>query len=153
MRLFSRPKPQLADVLLVNDTKADNERRVFHRFDSQVPVSLLSESGEKMTGRAADISLAGMLVRCDRETLQAVAPKFDKTTPDEAPTVTARFELSSSDETAIEVDCKVVLIRRFSQAEYYLHLQYEFFKGNGYNDLEDFIDAMTEIGATRPASA
>lgn len=152
MRLFSRPK-QLADVLLVNDLNSSNERRVFHRFDSQVPVTLLNESGKTLSGRAADVSLAGMLVRCDRETLQAIAPKFDKTTPDEAPTVTARFELTADESSAIEVDCKVVLIRRFSQSEYYLHLQYEFFKGNGYNDLEDFIDAMTEIGATHPASA
>ncbi len=152
MRLFSRPK-QLADVLLVNELNSSNERRVFHRFDSQVPVTLLNESGKTLSGKAADVSLAGMLVRCDRETLQAIAPKFDKTTPDEAPTVTARFDLTTDESSAIEVDCKVVLIRRFSQSEYYLHLQYEFFKGNGYNDLEDFIDAMTEIGATRPASA
>lgn len=152
MKLFSRPRP-LADVLLVNELNSNNERRVFHRFETQVPVTLLSESGKTLSGRAADVSLAGMLLRCDRETLQAVAPKFDKTTPDEAPTVTARFELGGDQANSIEVDCKVVLIRRFSQSEYYLHLQYEFFKGNGYNDLEDFIDAMTEIGATRPASA
>lgn len=152
MRLFSRPK-LLAEVLVVNETNPDKERRVFHRFGSQVPVSLLSESGETLSGRAADVSLAGMLVRCDRETLQAVAPKFDKTTPDQAPTVTARFDLTEENDSAIEVDCKVVLIRRFSQSEYYLHLQYEFFKGNGYNELEDFIDAMTDIGATSPASA
>ncbi len=136
-----------------NDDVAKNharERRVYKRFETDLPVTMVAADDQAMNGRIRDLSLAGLLIQCDRQTMLRISPVGDRTTPDKAPAVTLTFDLPRTDdsEASIMVDAKVVMIRRFSEQNYYLHIKYNFFQGNGYNLLEDFIDAMTEIGAT-----
>lgn len=138
----------IVSTLVVN-TKKDQERRLYRRYETALPVSLINEQGEALEAQTGNLSLGGVQVHCDRHTLSLIAPKGEKTTPDQAPMVRLKFRLPvvGGKEPEIEADCKVVLIRRFSEMEYHLHMQYEFFHANGYNELEDFIQAMTDTQA------
>lgn len=132
------------DRLVVNP-KSTAERRLYKRFETNTPVAIHAERGGAYDARCLNISLAGMQLSCDRDTVQDVAPKGEKTTPDQSPVARIRFTLPRAGEpTEIEADCRIVLVRRVSEREYHVHVQYEFFQGNGYNELEDFVDAMLE---------
>ncbi|HLU62479.1 MAG TPA: PilZ domain-containing protein [Gammaproteobacteria bacterium] len=125
--------------------KTSAERRLYKRFDTDIPVEIITETEAIHSARGVNISLAGMQLRCDREALRDVAPRGEKTTPDQSPAARLRFNLPSpGEQPLIEVDCRIVLVRRVSEREYHLHIQYEFFQGNGYNQLEDYVDAMLE---------
>ncbi|HEX6930139.1 MAG TPA: PilZ domain-containing protein [Gammaproteobacteria bacterium] len=125
--------------------KSAAERRLYTRFETDSAVEIIPESGAAHEARALNISLAGMQLRCDRDALREIAPKGEKTTPDQSPIARVRFSLPrAGDVSEIEADVRVVLVRRFSEREYHVHVQYEFFQGNGYNELEDFVDAMLE---------
>ncbi|HEX7029154.1 MAG TPA: PilZ domain-containing protein [Gammaproteobacteria bacterium] len=125
--------------------KTAAERRLYKRFETNSPVEILAEGGGTFEAVCLNISLAGMQVSCDREVMRDVAPKGEKTTPDQSPVVRLRFNLPrAGDKSEIEADCRIVLVRRMSEREYHMHIKYEFFQGNGYNELEDFVDAMLE---------
>lgn len=125
--------------------KSAAERRLYKRFETDSPVEIVAENDNTHEARALNISLAGMQLRCDRDAVREIAPKGDKTTPDQSPIVRVRFNLPRADDKPrIEADVRVVLVRRISERGYHVHVQYEFFQGNGYNELEDFVDAMLE---------
>lgn len=125
--------------------KTTAERRLYKRFETNSPVEILTENGGKSEAVCLNISLAGMQISCDRDVMRAVAPKGEKTTPDQSPVARLRFALPrAGDKSEIEADCRIMLVRRISEREYHMHIQYEFFQGNGYNELEDFVDAMLE---------
>ena len=125
--------------------KSAAERRLYKRFETDSPVEIVAENGNTHEARALNISLAGMQLRCDRDAVREIAPKGEKTTPDQSPIVRVRFNLPRADDKPrIEADVRVVLVRRISERGYHVHVQYEFFQGNGYNELEDFVDAMLE---------
>lgn len=125
--------------------KSAAERRLYKRFETDSAVEMFAEDGAEFSARALNVSLAGMQLVCDRDVVRAVAPKGEKTTPDQSPVVRLRFSLPrAGDVSEIEADCRIVLVRRVSEQSYHLHVQYEFFQGNGYNELEDFVDAMLE---------
>ena len=151
IRLFSRPKP-ISEILAVESSskKRDQERRVNQRFELRTPVEFRGEGDSVAHGDITDVSLAGMMIRCDRNALRSIAPKYDKTTPDEAPRVRACFALPAAVAEDVEVDCKVVHIRRFSQSEYFVHLSYENFVGAGFDELRHYIETLVELGA-RPS--
>lgn len=127
------------------NSKSAAERRLYTRFETDSTVDIVTESGAVHEARALNISLAGMQLRCDRDAVREIAPKGEKTTPDQSPVVRIRFVLPrAGDASLIEADVRVVLVRRFSERDYHVHVQYEFFQGNGYNELEDFVDTMLE---------
>ena len=127
------------------NSKSAAERRLYKRFETDSAVEIITENGAAHEARALNISLAGMQLRCDRDAMREIAPKGEKTTPDQSPVVRVRFALPGPGApSAIEADVRVVLVRRISERGYHIHIQYDFFQGNGYNELEDFVDAMLE---------
>lgn len=123
------------------------ERRIYKRFEADLPVIISTGNGEKLQCRAMNVSLAGMEVRTDRYTVSQVCPKGEKTTPDQSPVVRMQLDLPTAEgETrSILIDCRVLIVRRVSQLDYHLHIQYEFFQGNGYDELEEYVDAKLEM--------
>jgi len=125
--------------------KSVAERRLYKRFETDSAVEIITENGRQHEARALNISLAGMQLRCDRDVMSEIAPKGEKTTPDQSPVVRIRFALPrAGDKPQVHADVRVMLVRRVSERDYHIHVQYEFFQGNGYNELEDFVDAMLE---------
>lgn len=123
------------------------ERRIYKRFDTDLPVIIMPDSGDRLECRASNVSLAGMEVRTDRWAVSLICPKGEKTTPDQSPVVRMQLDLPTTEgETrSITVDCRIIIVRRVSEQEYYLHIQYEFFQGNGYDELEEYVDAMLSM--------
>ena len=119
------------------------ERRIYKRFETDLPVIVQADSGDRLECRAMNVSLAGMEVRTDRYTVTQVCPKGEKTTPDQSPVVRMQLDLPTTDGStrSIIVDCRILIVRRVSQEDYHLHIQYEFFQGNGYDELEEYVDA------------
>lgn len=120
------------------------ERRIYKRFESDLPVIVHASNGERIECRATNVSLAGMELRTDRHAVMQIAPKSDKTTPDQSPVVRMQLDIPSPDGTtrSVTADCRILIVRRVSEQEYYLHIRYEFFDGNGYDELETWVDSM-----------
>lgn len=120
------------------------ERRVYQRYDCDFPISVLNLRDGDLTCRAMNVSLSGIQLRGDRWSITRFAPKAEHTTPDQAPTVNLHFTLPfrNSDPVDVRVTGKVVVIRRIAEQEYYVGLQYQFFEGRDYDQLEAYIDEL-----------
>lgn len=119
------------------------DRRLYKRFSAPQPIELVAPNGKTFEGRSINISLAGMEVRCDRWTLSQLIPPNERQPNGQPPELKARFELPvfpNKSPVEIRARCRVLAMRRLSEEEYQINLNYVFFDGTGYHDLEKFID-------------
>ncbi len=120
------------------------ERRRYQRYDCDFPVAITGLPGGQLNCRSLDVSLSGLQLCGDRSIITRFAPNAEHTTPDQAPTVNLCFTLPfrKHDPVDVRVSCKVIVIRRIAEQEYYVGLQYQFFEGRDYAQLEAFIDEI-----------
>lgn len=119
------------------------ERRLYKRFESDQPVTFIKSGGESLPARAANISLAGIQVHCDRWTITQLSPGLERIASGQPVELIVKFELPAQGKRPaipVQATCKAVALRRLSEDEYQLSLTYTFFEGTGYHDLEKFID-------------
>lgn len=119
------------------------ERRLYDRLDQSQPVTFVLPNGETLEASGENISLGGMQVRCPRWVIAELTPSPDRIARGQPIDLRIRFELPSrKNKPAIVIDvrCHAVALRRLSEDEYHISLTFSFFEGNGYNDLEAFID-------------
>ncbi|HET9679219.1 MAG TPA: PilZ domain-containing protein [Gammaproteobacteria bacterium] len=119
------------------------ERRLYERIDRIKPVTFLMPNGESLEATGENLSLGGMQVRCPRWLIAELTPSPDRIARGQPVDLRVRFELpveKNKPPVTIEARCNAVALRRLSEDEYHISLTFSFFEGNGYNDLEAFID-------------
>ena len=117
------------------------ERRVYHRYDCDFPITITGIPDGQLSCRSINISLSGLQLHGDRFTVTRFAPKAEHTTPDRSPSVGLCFTLPfrKKEPVDVRVSCKVIVIRRVAEQEYHVGLQYQFFEGRDYDQLEAYV--------------
>ncbi len=122
----------------------DQERRLYKRFDTDQSIQFLHNGDDPLAAQAINISLAGLQARCDRWTINQLSPGLERITTGQPVELRVRFDLPAPNAKqgafTVDVRCRAVGLRRLSEDEYQLSLTYTFFEGDGYHDLEKYID-------------
>ncbi|MGD8378446.1 MAG: PilZ domain-containing protein [Gammaproteobacteria bacterium] len=118
------------------------DRRDYDRIETEHSVKIVEREGTEFPAIAADISLTGMQLLCDRPTAYRIAPKGHESTPDEEVEVHVRASLPMRDGSRAKVGvyCELVKIRRVSEDEYRLGLRYRRFENRSYDEIERWVD-------------
>lgn len=124
------------------------DRRNYPRLYTHFPAELVA-GGKRAIDRvlAIDVSITGLQVVCDQRVAERVVPKADPKKVASAKPVQIRVVLPLKDGThvAVDVRCKLRMVRKHINAEYRLGLEYDFFEGKSYSALEAFIDDWVEF--------
>ena len=120
------------------------DQRRYPRFQVNLPLEIITATGDILSATALNISLSGMELACDRWTAHCITPKGHRTTPDQNIQVHLRFGLPYSDSSpaVVNVHCKVIICRRFAADEYRIGVQYSHFEDDSFTNLKNFLDRM-----------
>ena len=103
-----------------------NERRINQRNAVSYPADVSVPGGGGIRATVVDISRNGLQLACDRHSLLKICPRGHLTSPaDRVPLRTVVMgEVAVGSETEVEVQGRVVYVRRLSQTEYRIGLSY-----------------------------
>jgi hypothetical protein len=124
------------------------EQRRYPRIQVNLPVEIVTATGDALSATATNISLSGLELTCDRWTAHCITPKGHRTTPDQNIQAHLRLGLpsTSSSPVIVDVQSKVIVCRRFAADEYRIGVQYSRFEGDGFTNLKSYIqDRMRTV--------
>jgi hypothetical protein len=118
------------------------ERRRYPRLDVEIPLELALPNDGALTAEMVNLSIDGLQFRCDHETARRIVPKGYVATPGERAEVLVRLRLPfvGHPSTAVEIHCRVIILRRLSANEYRFGLAFIGIEGQDYRVLESFVD-------------
>lgn len=120
----------------------EQEKRTFRRIEVEQSVRIVEADGSTFPAIAADVSLAGMQLLCDKPTMQRISPHGLKTRADHGVRIHVRMNLSQQREgqNRLGLFGRVVSVRQNGDDEYRLGVQFTDYEPGSYNALETFID-------------
>lgn len=111
------------------------------RVDAALEVTVEQSSGAVITCQTANMSRAGMMMACNSEVVNALAPGRRSPAAGEGIPVTARFNLPviAAQTIAITAHCQIVHIRRVARDTFHVGIHFCDFDGNGYQYVDQYV--------------
>jgi len=116
------------------------DRRRYPRVATRLPAQLISDGNPVLAATVINLSRLGLLVAFDQGIAYRLLPGGH--IPSRAtPTLSITFELEDSTGNRIEIDtrCRIIELRRFSQDEFHLGVQFIGFGDRGFELLNQFV--------------
>lgn len=119
------------------------EKRAFDRIETEHSIRILGEDGSSFPAIAANISLTGLQILCDRPTLERITPHGVETKAIHDVHVRVRVTLPDmpDNQAKLGVFARVMNVRASGQDEFRIGVQFTDFEPGSYNTLEHYIDA------------
>jgi hypothetical protein len=130
------------------------DRRIYPRYETDIPVELTTAQGDVIAARMLDISLGGMMIGCDLRTAHEILPE-DQRTPGQVVfvEVDVRCLLPRDPPQAgagFEAHCKVAYSRRLAQNDFNIGLSYAGMSEDDQTRLERYIEARRTASYPMP---
>jgi PilZ domain len=118
------------------------EKRAFDRIEMEHSIRILGDDGSSFPAIAANISLTGMLVLCDRPTLERITPHGLETHASHEVPIRVRLTLPGMPENQGKLGLfgRVVGVRSGGQDEFRIGVQFTDYEPGSYNALEHYLD-------------
>ena len=119
------------------------EKRAFDRIETEHSIRVIGEDGSSFPAIAANISLTGLQILCDRPTLERISPHGVDTKAIHAVQIRVRVTLPDVPDSHSKLGLfgRVMNVRASGQDEYRIGVQFTDFEPGSYNALERYIDA------------
>lgn len=119
------------------------EKRAFDRIDTEHSIRIIGEDGSSFPAIAANISLTGLQILCDRPTLERITPHGVDTKAIHEVQIRVRVTLPDVPDSHAKLGLfgRVMNVRASGQDEYRIGVQFTDFEPGSYNALERYIDA------------
>lgn len=119
------------------------EKRAFDRIETEHSIRIIGEDGSSFPAIAANISLTGLQILCDRPTMGRVSPHGVETKALHEVMVRVRVTLPGMPDSQSKLGLfgRVVAVRASGQDEYRIGVQFTDFEPGSYNALEHYIDS------------
>ena len=119
------------------------EKRAFDRIETEHSIRIIGEDGSSFPAIAANISLTGLQILCDRPTLERITPHGVDTKAIHEVQIRVRVTLPDVPDSHAKLGLfgRVMNVRASGQDEYRIGLQFTDFEPGSYNALERYIDA------------
>jgi hypothetical protein len=118
------------------------EKRTFDRIETEHSIRILGEDGSSFPAIAANISLTGLQILCDRPTMERISPHGTETRASHDVPIRVRVTLPDMPENQNKLGLfgRVVAIRTGGQDEFRVGVQFTDFEPGSYNALEHYLD-------------
>ena len=114
------------------------------RVDVAVDVTLETPDGQCVTCKALNLSRAGLMMCCDKRTVQQLIPGMRPPAPGNWIEIKTRFivPLSARHKETISTDGNIVHMRRLSRDEFQIGVQFCEFEGNGFDYIDKHVSKL-----------
>ena len=118
------------------------EKRTFDRIETEHSIRILAEDGSSFPAIAANISLTGLQIVCDRPTMERISPHGTETRAFHEVQIRVRVVLPDMPENQNKLGLfgRVVAVRAGGQDEFRIGVQFTDFEPGSYNALEHYLD-------------
>lgn len=118
------------------------EKRTFDRIETEHSVRILGEDGSSFPAIAANISLGGLQILCDRPTMERITPYGTETKSDHGVAIRVKVILPDMPESQNKLGLfgQVVAVRPGGQDEYRIGVRFTDYEPGSYNALEHYLD-------------
>jgi hypothetical protein len=118
------------------------EKRAFDRIETEHSIRILGEDGSSFPAIAANISLTGLQILCDRPTMERISPHGTETHASHEVQIRVRVTLPDMPENQNKLGLfgRVVAIRLGGQDEFRIGVQFTDYEPGSYNALEHYLD-------------
>ena len=118
------------------------EKRTFDRIETEHSIRILGEDGSSFPAIAANISLTGLQIVCDRPTMERISPHGTETRAFHEVQIRVRVVLPDMPENQNKLGLfgRVVAVRSGGQDEFRIGVQFTDFEPGSYNALEHYLD-------------
>ena len=119
------------------------EKRTFDRIETEHSIRILCEDGNSFPGIAANISLTGLQILCDRPTMERISPHGLETKGDHQVPIRVRVSLPDMPENQSKLGLfgQVMSVREGGQDEFRIGVRFTDFEPGSYNALEHYLDS------------
>ena len=119
------------------------EKRAFDRIETEHSIRIIGEDGSSFPAIAANISLTGLQILCDRPTMERISPHGVETKGLHEVQIRVRVTLPDmpDNQSKLGLFGRVVAVRSSGQDEYRIGVQFTDFEPGSYTALEHYIDA------------
>ncbi len=131
---------------MILDRPITNERRQSARYEMNLPVDIVQESGNILSASTRNISSNGLQVVCDTWVTNEIEPRGIQSHSINHLRFKIVAQLPVEDTTMkLYANCRVVSVHRLSQDEYILSLVFLNFENGTEGALEKFINQYNDI--------
>jgi hypothetical protein len=118
------------------------EKRTFDRIETEHSVRIIGEDGSSFPAIAANISLTGLQILCDKPTMDRISPHGLETKAIHEVHIRVRVTLPDMPDNQAKLGLfgRVVSVRAGGQDEFRIGVQFTDFEPGSYNALEHYID-------------
>lgn len=115
--------------------------RYHNRITTQFSATMTSSDGKTLIGTIANLSRAGLMIECDRKTVEDLIPKNNPPAPKNPIQMKVAFDLWLSDNRdTLFATCNIVHVRRKSREIYQVGIEFKEFPNDDYNKVELYVD-------------
>ena len=117
------------------------------RVPIRVPATVQTREGQPVSAEVANISRAGVMLECDRQTLELIHPKAMTANPGSPLETALAFTIPSQTggKVAINCTCHIIYARRLSRDVFHVGLEFKDLEEHLAPHLEHYIEAHREI--------
>jgi hypothetical protein len=118
------------------------EKRAFDRIETEHSIRIIGEDGSSLPAIAANISLTGLQILCDRPTMERITPHGAETKAAHEVHIRVRVTLPDMPENQNKLGLfgRVVAVRPGGQDEFRIGVQFIDYEPGSYNALESYLD-------------
>ncbi len=119
------------------------EKRTFDRIETEHSIRIICEDGNSFPGIAANISLTGLQILCDRPTMERISSHGLETKADHQVPIRVRVSLPDMPENQSKLGLfgQVMSVRAGGQDEFRVGVRFTDFEPGSYNALEHYLDS------------
>jgi hypothetical protein len=120
-----------------------DEKRTFDRIETEHSIRILCEDGSSFPGIAANISLTGLQIVCDKPTLDRITPHGLETKASHELAIRVKVNLPDMPENASRLGLfgQIMSVRQGGDDEYRIGVRFTDFEPGSYNALEHYLDS------------
>lgn len=141
---------QTSSVATPSMTTPKRNLRHHLRVPAKMSATLETNTGTTLSADIANLSRNGLLLACDRETLESIHAKDVTFSPNRHVPLLVRFTLNSkaTGNLTLNVPCGVVHVRRLSREQFHVGVEFQQLDDSLIPLLEEYIESHREGSGT-----
>jgi hypothetical protein len=120
-----------------------DEKRTFDRIETEHSIRILCEDGSSFPGIAANISLTGLQIVCDKPTMERITSHGAETKSSHEVSIRVKVNLPDMPEAESKLGLfgQIMSVRQGGEDEYRIGVRFTDFEPGSYNALEHYLDS------------
>lgn len=126
----------------MNESSTKKNLRYYTRIPAQLEATISQQNSDNIIIAISNLSRAGLMLACDRVTLNKILPNTSAIIPREPVQFNVEFAIPviAIQSVIIKAKCNIIYTRRISRDSFQVGIEFESVENNGYSYIDQYID-------------